>query len=74
MQRKSHDILEGHSIEDAKYKEDLRKRKKLKRMGLCEGGYGWHREGKGFRCNGGVCWMSDAEVDALGDCGDCDDD
>ena len=66
--------VEEQEIKDAKYKEDLRKRKKLKRMGLCEGGYGWHREGKGFRCNGGVCWMSDAEVDALGDCGDCDDD
>ena len=56
---------EEKTVQDARYKEDQRKRGMLKRMGMCEGGFGWHREGKGFRCNGGVCWISDKEVDSL---------
>ena len=44
------------------YRSDKKIRSRMYSMGLCAGGFGWHREGHGFRCNGGVCWLSEEEV------------
>ena len=34
-------------------------------MGMCPGGFGWHREGDGWRCNGGVCFMLGSEASII---------
>jgi len=39
--------------EDEQYKKDAPIREKLKAMCLCPAGFEWHREGQGWRCNGG---------------------
>ena len=43
--------------EDEKFNADKPIRQRLKRLGMCPGGFGWHREGRGWRCNGGVCYI-----------------
>ena len=46
----------GEAIKQAEqeqYKKDAPLRAKLKEMALCPAGFDWHREGAGWRCNGG---------------------
>ena len=61
---------------DAAAKERIRKDKKKKTqlmgLGLCPAGYKWHREGEGFRCNGGMHYVTERELAILAGCSECD--
>ena len=44
------------------FQKDSALRQHLRDLGLCEAGFGWHREGAGFRCNGGICYIHESEL------------
>ncbi|GAW23387.1 hypothetical protein ANO14919_129450 [Xylariales sp. No.14919] len=37
----------------------------LRKMGRCKYGYSWRREGHGYRCEGGMHYVSDVEVERI---------
>ena len=48
--------------EDEQYLKDAPIREKIRQMALCPAGYDWHREGDGWRCNGGSHFLSNAQL------------
>ncbi len=48
--------------EDEQYKADAPIREKIKQMALCPAGFDWHREGCGWRCNGGSHYVSNDDI------------
>ena len=44
-----------------KRKEETQVRQKLRGMGVCSAGYGWTKQPGGYRCAGGVCFVSNAQ-------------
>jgi SpoVK/Ycf46/Vps4 family AAA+-type ATPase len=48
--------------EAAKEAEELKLKMKLAEMSLCPAGFAWHREGAGWRCDGGSHTVSDQEL------------
>ena len=51
-----------HQAEQEQYKKDAPIREKLKEMALCPAGFDWHRDGCGWRCNGGSHYMSNEDL------------
>ena len=50
--------------ETEQHRLDAAVREKIKEMCLCPAGFDWHREGDGWRCNGGSHFLSNAELNA----------
>ena len=48
--------------EQEQYKKDAPIRAKIKEMALCPAGFDWHRDGNGWRCNGGSHFISSADI------------
>ena len=49
---------EARAEEARKMKEEEAKMQaKLASMGICPAGFAWHREGSGWRCNGGAHYV-----------------
>jgi len=48
--------------EDEQYKKDAPIREKIKQMALCPAGFDWHRDGCGWRCNGGSHYISNDDI------------
>jgi SpoVK/Ycf46/Vps4 family AAA+-type ATPase len=48
--------------ETEQHRIDAAVREKIKEMCLCPAGFDWHREGDGWRCNGGSHFLSNAQL------------
>jgi hypothetical protein len=48
--------------EKEQYKADAHIRERIKEMCLCPAGFDWHREGAGWRCNGGSHFISNDKL------------
>jgi len=48
--------------EQEQYKKEAPIREKIRQMALCPAGFDWHREGAGWRCNGGSHFISNDEL------------
>ncbi|OJJ44977.1 hypothetical protein ASPZODRAFT_70336 [Penicilliopsis zonata CBS 506.65] len=42
--------------------QDQKARAKLRQMGVCSGGYNWVKQSDGYRCAGGICFVSNAQL------------
>ena len=51
-----------HQAEQEQYRKDAAIRTQVKAMGLCPAGFDWHRDGCGWRCNGGSHWVSNDQI------------
>jgi hypothetical protein len=50
------------AAEQEQYRKDTVIREKVMAMGLCPAGFDWHREGCGWRCNGGSHFVSNDQL------------
>ena len=50
--------------EKEQHRLDAPIRARIKEMGLCPAGFDWHREGEGWRCNGGTHFISNAKLNS----------
>eukprot|EP00947_MAST-08B_sp_MAST-8B-sp1_P001479 g1479.t1 len=46
-----------------KEQEEQRKQEKLRRMQTCPASFRWRKVSGGYWCEGGVCWVSDSEIE-----------
>lgn len=51
-----------YQAEQEQYRKDTVIREKVMAMGLCPAGFDWHREGCGWRCNGGSHFVSNDQI------------
>ena len=51
-----------YQAEQEQYRKDAVIRAKVMAMGLCPAGFDWHREGCGWRCNGGAHFVSNDQI------------
>jgi hypothetical protein len=51
-----------HQRVQEQYKKEALIREKIRQMALCPAGFDWHREGGGWRCNGGSHFISNDEL------------
>jgi hypothetical protein len=51
-----------HQRVQEQYKKEALIREKIRQMALCPAGFDWHREGGGWRCNGGSHFISNDQL------------
>jgi SOS response regulatory protein OraA/RecX len=48
--------------EERKRREEVKVQQKLRQMGVCMAGFGWIKQSDGYRCAGGFCFASNAQL------------